>query len=149
MNEDVIVNAGASLRDMSRMTLDQQSHYAAAAEFALRRYPGPVGELIHRELAAYAEFGHRFATNALIPRLVRHVLTPPGPSADRDGAVSASTRATRGHVARRRLRGDSPAAGGATGGRSGASGSATGSTTLPPGFALWPRPARHAAAEER
>ena len=100
------------LRRPSRMTSAQQTHYAAAAEFARRRYPGALGELIHRELVAYAEFGHRFATDALIHRLVRQVLAPPGPSPDHD-----------------------------TGPRP-ASASATGTTTtLPPGFALWPTPA--------
>lgn len=119
----------------TRMTPDQQSHYAAAAQFALRRYPGPVGELIHRELVAYAEFGHRFATDALIPRLVVQVLRPPDPSSGRDtGPVSASAHATRTVPTSRArpTRSDRPAA----------STSPTGSTTLPPGFALWPKPTR-------
>jgi hypothetical protein len=57
-----------------------QSHYDAAAEDALRRYPGPVGELLHREITAYARFGHQFATDgdALIPHLTTHLLSPPG-----------------------------------------------------------------------
>ena len=126
-----------------RMTLDQQSHYAAAAEYARRRYPGPVGELIHRELVAYAEFGHRFATDALIPRLVIQVLTPPGRSSDRDaGAVPEPAHAACVHATRRRPRGESRAARGASSDRSRASASAGGSTTLPPGFALWPSPIR-------
>jgi hypothetical protein len=135
----MLVHTQDSLRGVFRMTLDQQSHYAAAAEYARRRYPGPVGELIHRELVAYAEFGHRFATDALIPRLVIQVLTPPGPSSDRDaGSEPASPHATRApHASRARRSGSD---------RSGASAAPTGSTTLPPGFALWPRPAHQSTS---
>ena len=32
------------------LDLHERARYRAAAEYALRRYPGPVGELIHREL---------------------------------------------------------------------------------------------------
>ncbi len=122
-------------RRTSRMTLDQQSHYAAAADFALRRYPGPLGELIHRELVAYAEFGHRFAADALIPRLAVHVLRPPDPAPDRDtGPASTPTHPTRTPPAPRGRRAGNPSPG--------ADASPQGSTTLPPGFALWPKPAR-------
>jgi hypothetical protein len=62
-----------------RLPADEQSRYGAAAECALRSYPGPVGELIHRELIAYARFGRRFARDALIPRLMTQMLTPPCP----------------------------------------------------------------------
>jgi hypothetical protein len=62
------------------LDLHERARYRAAAEYALRRYPGPVGELIHRELSAYAEFGHRFARDALIPHLAQDVLTPPRPA---------------------------------------------------------------------
>jgi hypothetical protein len=57
-----------------------QTLYEAAAEDALRRYPGPVGELLHREITAYARFGHQFATHvdALIPHLTTYLLSPPG-----------------------------------------------------------------------
>ncbi|GAA4877080.1 hypothetical protein [Actinomycetospora straminea] len=52
----------------------------AAAEQARRRYPGPVGELLHRELIAYARLGHRFTSDgdALLPHLTTHLLAPPG-----------------------------------------------------------------------
>lgn len=54
-----------------------ETDYDAAAERSLRRYPGPVGELLYRELSAYARFGHRFATaDALIQHLVAHLLAP-------------------------------------------------------------------------
>jgi len=64
------------------LALHERARYRAAAEYALRRYPGPVGELIHRELSAYAEFGHRFARDGLIPDLARNMLTPPAHPAD-------------------------------------------------------------------
>lgn len=61
----------------------ERSRCLAAARFARRVYPGPLGELVARELTAYAEFGHRFG-DGLIPRLVTAVLAtrpdqePPG-----------------------------------------------------------------------
>jgi hypothetical protein len=61
-----------------------EDHYRAAADRARLRYPGPLGELLHRELSAYARLGHLFATDgdALIPHLTTHVLALPGsPSA--------------------------------------------------------------------
>lgn len=59
----------------------------AAAHRALRVYPGPAGELIHRELVAAADLGHHFdlgrRTNrgALLLRLVEQVLTAAPPLA--------------------------------------------------------------------
>ena len=41
-----------------------------AASTARRRYPGPVGELLHRELMAWHSFGSRFGQDGLILRLV-------------------------------------------------------------------------------
>lgn len=38
-----------------------------------RIYPGPLGELVYRELTAYAEFGYCFSNNGLIPRLAAAV----------------------------------------------------------------------------
>ncbi|WP_433026941.1 hypothetical protein [Actinomycetospora sp. CA-053990] len=59
----------------------EEADFHAAAERALARYPGPVGELLHRELSAYARFGHRFATDvdALMPDLTIHLLVPGAP----------------------------------------------------------------------
>ncbi len=53
------------------------SRYRAAAAHARRVYPGPVGELVARELAAYADFGYRFTADALIPQLATQVLATP------------------------------------------------------------------------
>lgn len=44
---------------------------------ATETYPGPVGDLIARELEAVAEFGFRFARGTLYRRLVDHLLDPP------------------------------------------------------------------------
>jgi len=59
----------------------ESSRYRAAAAHALRVHPGPVGEVIARELLAYAEFGYRFDDNALIPRLAAQVLATPSGAA--------------------------------------------------------------------
>lgn len=48
----------------------------AAAEMAQVVYPGPVGELVSREIRAYQEIGHRFGGDALMNRLIAH-LNPP------------------------------------------------------------------------
>lgn len=59
------------------------SRLRAAAHHARRALPGPLGDLVHRELLAHAEFGHRVTSDALIPRLATDVLARPavtGPS---------------------------------------------------------------------
>lgn len=56
------------------LELHEKSRYRAAADYALRRYPGAVGQLLNRELRAYADFGHRFSADALIPELAAEVL---------------------------------------------------------------------------
>jgi hypothetical protein len=56
------------------LELHERSRIRAAARHARRVYPGEVGELIHRELIAYAEFGIRFSVDALIPRLAARIL---------------------------------------------------------------------------
>ncbi|MBP2368578.1 hypothetical protein [Pseudonocardia parietis] len=76
--------------DAPRLALREQGHYRAAAGHARRVIPGPVGELVHRELRAYAEFGHRFGDDALIQRLAAEVLAirPDDPQAEAHTAVS-------------------------------------------------------------
>jgi hypothetical protein len=49
--------------------------YLDAADLALRAYPGALGELVHRELRAFAEFGYRLAGDGLIARLAVEVLS--------------------------------------------------------------------------
>ncbi len=48
--------------------------YQVAAGRARREHPGPLGELVYRELVGYAEFGHRFGHNGLLARLVDDLL---------------------------------------------------------------------------
>lgn len=49
----------------------------AAAFRATRLYPGPVGELLSRELLTWEEFGYRLGGEQLIMRLVDYVLKEP------------------------------------------------------------------------
>ena len=56
--------------------LRESSRYRVAARLARRTHPGPLGELVHRELLAYAEFGHRFG-DGLMGRVVDELLGPP------------------------------------------------------------------------
>ncbi|MDN5917538.1 MAG: hypothetical protein L0I76_20995 [Pseudonocardia sp.] len=54
---------------------DEARALAAAADQAVTAYPGPVGELVRREIRAHLDFGHRFGNDAaLVARLVRDVL---------------------------------------------------------------------------
>jgi hypothetical protein len=46
-----------------------------AAQRALTVYPGPVGQLVHREIHAFLDFGHQFAQTNLITRLAEDILT--------------------------------------------------------------------------
>jgi hypothetical protein len=56
------------------LELHERSRIRAAALHASRVYPGSIGELIQRELTAYADFGYRFADNNLISRLTAEIL---------------------------------------------------------------------------
>jgi len=51
------------------LELHEKARYREAARKGRLIYPGPLGELVHRELTAYAEFGYRFSGDGLIPRL--------------------------------------------------------------------------------
>ena len=56
------------------LTHRERARYVDAAERAMRAYPGALGELVHRELAAFAEFGFRLDGEGLVPRLAAEVL---------------------------------------------------------------------------
>ena len=49
----------------------------AAAFRVTRLYPGPVGEVLSRELLTWEEFGYRLGGSQLVMRLVDHVLKTP------------------------------------------------------------------------
>ena len=55
------------------------ARYRAAAHRARRLLPGPLGELVQRELTAYADFGYRLSTDHLIDRLAAQILTAEPP----------------------------------------------------------------------
>lgn len=57
----------------------ERSRLRAAALHARRVLPGGLGELVQRELTSYADFGWRFSTDALIPRLAAEILATPSP----------------------------------------------------------------------
>lgn len=63
--------------DAEALAAKDMMRYRAAALHARRAYPGAVGELMSRELNAYADFGYRFSSDALIPRLADEVLAVP------------------------------------------------------------------------
>jgi hypothetical protein len=54
-----------------RLLTPERQQVHASAELASRLYPGPVGELLSRELLAMAEFGYRLGVHALLRRLMR------------------------------------------------------------------------------
>jgi hypothetical protein len=51
----------------------ERARYRIAALHGRRIYPGPLGELVYRELTAYADFGYRFTDDGLIPRLAADI----------------------------------------------------------------------------
>lgn len=51
----------------------ERRRLAVAAHRALSTHPGSVGELIHREIHAFLDFGYRFDGGALIMRLAQEV----------------------------------------------------------------------------
>lgn len=59
-----------------RLEQHERMRIRTAAFRATRAYPGPVGELISRELLAAEEFGYRMVNTALVTRLVDDVMRP-------------------------------------------------------------------------
>lgn len=49
----------------------------AAAFRATRVYPGPVGELLSRELLSWEEFGYRLGSRGLVMGIVDEVMKAP------------------------------------------------------------------------
>lgn len=52
----------------------EKMHIRAAAFHAKKVYPGPVGDLISRELLSWEDFGYRFGPASGVMVLVEHVL---------------------------------------------------------------------------
>jgi hypothetical protein len=78
--------------DPAPMDHHEKMRLRAAAFRATRLYPGPVGELLSRELLTWEEFGYRLGGERLVMRLVDHVLKTPIPqqAAAPDAAVDAA-----------------------------------------------------------
>lgn len=60
------------------MDHQEKSRLRAAAFRATRLYPGPVGELISRELISWEDFGYRLGGDRLVMELVEHLLDEQG-----------------------------------------------------------------------
>jgi hypothetical protein len=72
--------------DPAPMDQHEKMRLRAAAFRATRLYPGPVGELLSRELLTWEEFGYRLGGGQLVMRVVDHVLRTPLVQADTDVA---------------------------------------------------------------
>ena len=85
--------AGGAGRADGELDGAERRMYLDAAEHALRAYPGALGELVHRELRAFADFGYRLAGDGLIARLAAEVLSAVRESETaRSGASEGSRR---------------------------------------------------------
>jgi hypothetical protein len=60
--------------ELRRLELYEVGRLRAAAAYASRVFPGAVGEVLARELAAHADLGHRFGRDGLIDRLATEIL---------------------------------------------------------------------------
>ena len=63
--------------DIGRMDHYQRMRLRAAAFRATLAYPGPVGELLCRELLDWEEFGYRFGGGAFMTRLIDNLSSAP------------------------------------------------------------------------
>jgi len=59
----------------AKLDLHEKSRVSAAAHRAKRLYPGVVGEVLFRELDAWASWGYRLDQTGLMPRLADHIMT--------------------------------------------------------------------------
>ncbi|GAA1078752.1 hypothetical protein ACFU8R_16150 [Pseudonocardia alni] len=76
------------MSDPQPMDHHEKMRIRAAAFRATRIYPGPVGELISRELLGWEDFGYRLGGNRMVLDLVDHVMkaVPPDRAARSDAA---------------------------------------------------------------
>jgi hypothetical protein len=73
MEIDIKSRPATVREDMAVLELER-SQYLAAACRASEVYPGALGELVHRELVAFAECGYRMAGDGFVQRLAAEVL---------------------------------------------------------------------------
>jgi hypothetical protein len=62
------------MRAPAFMDYDELTRLRAAAFWAKRVYPGPVGELLSRELRSWEEFGYRLGSHGMIIGIVDAVM---------------------------------------------------------------------------
>lgn len=62
-----------------RLDPHEKMRIRAAAFRAKKLYPGPVGELVSKELLDWEGFGYRFDRHGLVGRLVEHLMIAPLP----------------------------------------------------------------------
>lgn len=60
-----------------KLAFPDKSRISAAAYRAARLFPGPIGDVLARELLAYADFGWRLERDGVMPRLVDVIMTTP------------------------------------------------------------------------
>ena len=60
-----------------RMGYRERVRLRAAALRAQTVYPGPIGELIYRDLMAWDEFGFRLGAHSLIAQVIAQILPAP------------------------------------------------------------------------
>lgn len=58
-----------------KLDFPEKSRASAAAYRAVRLFPGPVGEVLHREIEFYVMCGLRTDQTCLLPRLIDHLMT--------------------------------------------------------------------------
>jgi hypothetical protein len=61
----------------------EKSRIRAAAFRATRLYPGPVGELVSRELLTWEDLGYRLGGQGIIMPLVDHLMKTTDPATDK------------------------------------------------------------------
>ncbi|MEJ2887717.1 hypothetical protein [Actinomycetospora aeridis] len=74
---DDVPRAADVVGNARRLAYRDQVLLRTAGLHARRACPGAVGELVHRELLAHAEFGRELAEDSLPTRLVAQVLALP------------------------------------------------------------------------
>jgi len=64
---------------MDYMAYHEKQDFRAAAYHAKKVYPGPVGDLIYREITDWLEFGWRLGPKSRLASLVDTVMNTPSP----------------------------------------------------------------------
>lgn len=57
------------------LEMHERTRALAAQHHARKRYPGPAGEVLAREIAAYGDFGFRVDQDSPVARLIRELMT--------------------------------------------------------------------------